>query len=378
MMATTSSQALWYSTRATGIVALVLLTASVVLGALTTLRVGTTAWPRFTLQDLHRRISLLALVFVGLHVLTTVSDSFAPIGWVSVVVPFTSAYRRLWLGLGSVAFDLLLAVTISSLLRRHVAPRTWRALHWLAYASWPLAVVHGLGAGTDPHLGWMLILVVACVAAVVAVVGWRIVASWPARAGPRVLAGVTTVTALVALAAWTASGPLRPGWAARAGTPRALLAGSHRSVTGPAPSTPTTSTSAPAVSGAALPAPPYRAPLVGTISQGVVSGGAVRVDIVARTTGSLDAVLDVVILGTPDGSGGVAMQQSQVTFGTPGAPSQFAGRVSTLEGSRVVLALADQAGRPLDLRVDLSISGSQLSGELVSMPASGGRPGGLQ
>jgi len=378
MMATTSSQALWYSTRATGIVALVLLTASVVLGALTTLRVGTTAWPRFTLQDLHRRISLLALVFVGLHVLTTVSDSFAPIGWVSVVVPFTSAYRRLWLGLGSVAFDLLLAVTISSLLRRHVAPRTWRALHWLAYASWPLAVVHGLGAGTDPHLGWMLILVVACVAAVVAVVGWRIVASWPARAGPRVLAGVTTVTALVALAAWTASGPLRPGWAARAGTPRALLAGSHRSVTGPAPSTPTTSTSAPAVSGAALPAPPYRAPLVGTISQGVVSGGAVRVDIVARTTGSLDAVLDVVILGTPDGSGGVAMQQSQVTFGTPGAPSQFAGRVSTLEGSRVVLALADQAGRPLDLRVDLSISGSQLSGELVSMAASGGRPGGLQ
>jgi sulfoxide reductase heme-binding subunit YedZ len=380
MMATTSSQALWYATRATGIVALVLLTASVVLGALTTLRVGTAAWPRFTLQDLHRRVSLLALVFVGLHVITTVSDSFAPIGWVSVVVPFTSAYRRLWLGLGSVSFDLLLAVTISSLLRRHVAPRTWRALHWLAYASWPLAVVHGLGTGTDPHLGWMLFLVVACVVAVVAAVGWRIVAWWPARAGARVLAGVTTVVALVALAAWTASGPLRPGWAARAGTPRALLVGSHRLVVGPKPGTPTTSTSttAPAVSGAALPAPPYRSPLVGTISQGLVSGGVVRVDMAARTTGSLDAVLDVVIVGAPDGSGGVAMQQSQVTFGSPGAPSQFAGRVSALDGTRVELTLADQTGHSLDLRLSLSIAGSRLSGELASVGAGAGRPGGPQ
>ena len=90
------------------------------------------------------------MVFVGLHVVTTVSDAFAPIGWLSVVVPFTSPYRRLWLGLGTISVDVLLAVTISSLLRQRINPRTWRALHWLAYASWPLAVVHGLGTGTDP------------------------------------------------------------------------------------------------------------------------------------------------------------------------------------------------------------------------------------
>ena len=224
----TTSQWLWYTTRATGIVALVLLTASVVLGVLTSVRFETRSWPRFTFQDMHRRVSLLAVVFVALHVITTVSDAFAPIGWVSVVIPFTSPYRRLWLGLGTISVDLLLAVTISSLLRQRINPRSWRALHWLAYASWPLAVVHGLGTGTDPHLGWVIILVVACVAAVLIAITWRLVAGWPAHAGARVTAGAASVVAVIALAAWTALGPLRPGWAVRAGTPAALLAGSKK------------------------------------------------------------------------------------------------------------------------------------------------------
>ena len=229
MTAATSSQLLWYTTRATGIVALVLLSASMVLGLLTTLRVRTRTWPRFTLQDLHRRVSLLAVVFVALHVITTVSDSFAPIGWMSVVVPFTSPYRRLWLGLGTVSVDFLLAVTVSSLLRHRINPRTWRALHWFAYASWPLAVVHGLGTGTDPHLGWVMVLVVGCV---IAVLGARRVALAVGVAGASPGAGggavFTSIVAVIALVAWTANGPLRPGWAARAGTPRALLIGTAK------------------------------------------------------------------------------------------------------------------------------------------------------
>ena len=221
MAVVTSSQWLWYTTRASGIVALVLLTTSVVLGILTSVRFETRSWPRFASQDLHRRVSILAVVFVALHVTTTVSDAFAPIGWVSVVVPFTSPYRRLWLGVGTLSVDFLLAVTISSLLRQRIKPRSWRALHWLAYANWPLAVVHGLGTGTDPHLGWVIILVVACVAAVLIAISWRLVAGWPAHAGARVTAGTASVVAVIVLAAWTALGPLRPGWAVRAGTPAA-------------------------------------------------------------------------------------------------------------------------------------------------------------
>jgi sulfoxide reductase heme-binding subunit YedZ len=376
---------LWYATRATGIVALVLLTATVVLGVLTSVRFGTRTWPRFTLQDLHRRISLLAVVFIVLHVVTTVSDAFAPIGWLSVVVPFTSPYRRVWLGLGTAAVDLLLAVTISSLLRRKVHPRTWRTLHWLSYASWPLALAHGLGTGTDPHLGWVMLLVVGCVAAVLVAIGWRLVAGWPARAGTRVAAGATSVVAVIALAAWTATGPLRPGWALRAGTPHALLAGSQKGAPAPATagSTPASANGASASAGSpssvpsALPAPPFRASLAGTITQQTLSSSSVQLDIKARTSGTLDAVLDVVIVGTPDGSGGVAMQQSRASFGPPTVPAQYTGQIAGLDGSRLLLSLSNQAGTRLDLRVDVVISGSRVSGRLASV-SGGGAGGGLQ
>ncbi|MGD0320710.1 MAG: ferric reductase-like transmembrane domain-containing protein [Acidimicrobiales bacterium] len=230
-MIATSSHLLWYTTRATGVVALVLLTGTVVLGVLTSVRFGTTQWPRFALADLHRRVSLLSMVFIALHVVTTVSDSYAPIGWVSAFVPFTSSYRRLWLGLGTVAVDLLLAVTVSSLLRQRISHRAWRALHWLAYASWPVALLHGLGTGTDPHLRWMVLLTIACVAAVLTSIGWRLVSGWPADAGRRVVAGAGSVLAVIAIAVWAASGPLRPGWASKAGTPASLLGGSQGATT---------------------------------------------------------------------------------------------------------------------------------------------------
>jgi DMSO/TMAO reductase YedYZ heme-binding membrane subunit len=370
--AATSSQLLWYTTRATGIVALVLLSASVVLGLLTTLRVRTRTWPRFTLQDLHRRVSLLAVVFVALHVITTVSDSYAPIGWISVVVPFTSAYRRLWLGLGTVSVDLLLAITVSSLLRHRINPRTWRALHWLAYASWPLAVVHGLGTGTDPHLRWVILLVVGCVTAVLAALAWRLLTGWPARAAVRVAAGVTSAVAVIALVAWTANGPLRPGWAARAGTPRALLVGAQKAGAAvPVPSSPTP----PTTSAASLPPPPYQSAFEGTINQQTLSNATVRVEIKGATSGTLAASIDIVIVGAPDGSGGVAMQQGQATFGPTGSPAQYRGEIVGLEGSRVLLSLSDQVGSRLDLQVDLVQSGSRVTGELKSLRSPRGEGG---
>jgi hypothetical protein len=307
-----------------------------------------------------------------------VSDSFAPIGWVSTVVPFTSPYRRLWLGLGTVAVDLLLAVTASSLLRHRITPHSWRALHWLAYASWPLAVAHGLGTGTDPHLGWVLLLVVGCVAAVVGAVGWRLVSGWPARAGTRVVAATTSVVAVIALAAWTATGPLRPGWAARAGTPAALLAGSKTTVGAPPTTTPPSSAPGTArpPAPAALPAPPFHATFAGTITQQALSNGSEKVEIRAETSGSLVAVLVIAISGSPDGSGGVVMEQGQASFGPPGATTQYQGQVIGLDGPRILLSLADQAGTRMELRVDIVIVGSTVTGELAT--SSAGEGGGLR
>ncbi len=367
--AATSSQLLWYTTRATGIVALVVLTAAVVLGILTSVRFGTEQWPRFAIQSVHRRVSLLSVVLIGLHVVTTVSDAYAPIGWLSVFVPFTSSYRRLWLGLGTAALDLLLAVTVSSMLRQRISTRKWRTLHWLAYASWPLAVVHGLGTGTDPRLGWVILLVVGCVASVLGALAWRLAAGWPARAGRRMAGGATALLVVSGVTAWTALGPLRPGWAARAGTPSALLArASSNGVASGAPST-TTTTTTPTTGG--LPSPPFEASLAGTISQESKADGTIQVAITGTTSSSFAAAFTVVIVGAPDGSGGVVMQQSHAAFGPRSDPRQYQGRIARLDGPRLVLAMANSAGRPLDLRVDLAIAGNDVTGQLASVSTSG-------
>lgn len=168
-----SSVNLWYATRATGIVALVLLTVTTSLGVLTAGRVKSTL-PAFARADIHRRISALTAVFLAIHVLTSVLDSYVHIGWLSIVVPFTSSYHTFWLAFGTIAVDLFLAVAITSVLRRHISARTWRAVHWLAYLSWPVAVAHGLAMGTDTKLNWVLGLVAACIASVLGLTAWRI------------------------------------------------------------------------------------------------------------------------------------------------------------------------------------------------------------
>ena len=133
--------AFWYLTRSTGVVAYVLLSAAVVLGIVTTVGPGSRRWPRFATQGLHRTVSLLCVIFVSLHVVTTVADGYVPIGIVDALVPFHTPYRPLWIGLGAMSFDFLLAVAITSLLRRHLGLAAWRGVHWLAYACWPVASV---------------------------------------------------------------------------------------------------------------------------------------------------------------------------------------------------------------------------------------------
>jgi methionine sulfoxide reductase heme-binding subunit len=141
--------AYWYLTRGTGAVALILLTSSVALGVANVRRTHTEYVPRFVFDAVHRSASLLAVTFVVVHVPTSLLDGYAPIRVVDVVVPFASGYRPLWLGLGAVAFDLLIAVALTSVLRGRFGHRALRATHWLAYASWPVALLHGLGTGTD-------------------------------------------------------------------------------------------------------------------------------------------------------------------------------------------------------------------------------------
>lgn len=221
----------WYLTRASGTVALILLSGAVVLGVIDVRRWSTPRWPRFIVDSLHRSVSLLAMVFVGAHILTSVLDSFAPISLLDAFVPFAGSYRPFWLGLGAAAFDLLLAVTITSLLRRRIGDTTWRAVHWLAYASWPVALLHGLGTGSDVKSTWMLAVTLACLGSVLAAVLVRAIAAWrrhPERSRTA-LAGASVFT--LALALWLPAGPLGSEWARRSGTPSTLLPRSHEPAT---------------------------------------------------------------------------------------------------------------------------------------------------
>jgi len=224
----TATTPLWYITRATGLVALVLLTASTALGLLASVRYQRSGWPRFVTAGLHRNASVLACVFTGLHIITTLADGFAPIGLQDVVIPFISAYRPVWLGLGAAAFDLLLALTVTSLIRTRLSYRAWRLVHWTSYLCWPVAVLHGLGTGTDTRVRWVLVLTLGCVAVVAGLLGWRLAYGWPANATARLAGALALVLALVAGGAWLAAGPLQPGWARRAGTPPSLLSGHGR------------------------------------------------------------------------------------------------------------------------------------------------------
>jgi sulfoxide reductase heme-binding subunit YedZ len=178
-----SSPVLWYATRAAGLVTLLMLTASVLLGVMTTGRFASERWPRFLTTSLHRNISLLVLVFLALHVGTTVIDSYVSIPVTAVFVPFISSYHPFWLGLGAVALDLLVALVATSLIRNRLGLRAWRRVHWLAYLCWPIGLAHGLGIGTDRDTIWVFAMTIGCAAAVAAAATWRLVTT--ARAGAR-------------------------------------------------------------------------------------------------------------------------------------------------------------------------------------------------
>ncbi|HEY5057698.1 MAG TPA: ferric reductase-like transmembrane domain-containing protein [Gaiellaceae bacterium] len=325
-----SATAFWYLTRGTGIVALLLLTLVVVLGVSGVTRWRTERLPRFVVAGLHRNLTLLAIAFVVAHVVTTVADGYAPVRLRDAVVPFLSAYRPVWLGLGAVAFDLLLALTVTSLLRARVGLRTWRALHWLAYAAWPVALVHSLGSGSDARVGWMRLFGAVCTLLVGAAVLRRLANGSPWTAARGTAAAAVVLVPLLVLV-WYRGGPGKPGWAARAGTPSALLGGKS----------------------ASLPAPPFTSAVHGRIVQS-------RPDATGTVTVGIDLVstvgtTHVWLRGQSVAGGGVRVRDSRIAFGTGAVPNAYVGELASLDGTRLTAVLRNGAGVALDVVLALSI-----------------------
>lgn len=360
------STALWYLTRATGLVSLILLSATVVLGTVASVGWTGDRWPRFLSQSVHRNLSLFCIALIGVHVVTTVGDGYVPIGLADAVIPFRSPYRPIWVGLGAVAFDLLLAVAITSALRRRIGVAAWRGVHWLAYACWPIAVLHGLGSGSDARLPGAMLVFVLCTATVAAAVAWRLAAGRARSVTWRLGGAVAGAAVLIVITAFAAAGPLRPGWSRRAGTSTALLAqlsgsasASYSSASASASTTP--STSASPASG--IPSAPFETTVSGTVATSPPNAdGDAEVTLSLRPADTT-VPLVVRIIG-PAVNGGVALHRSEVTFG------QLSGQVTALDGSTVGAFVTGPTGS-LNLTMNLSLKpgAGTLTGQLSGSPA---------
>lgn len=348
---------LWYATRGAGAMTLVLLTLSVIMGVGEVRRWRPAGTPLFAVADLHRMVSLLALALLCVHIGATLLDPFPKLGIATAVVPFAGSYRPLWVGLGALAFDLLLAVTVTSLVRRRLGYRAWRAVHWAAYAVWPVALLHGLGTGSDVRSAWMQALTLACFAAVAAVVIARLAGPGVA-AGTREGAAASGLIAAIALAIWAAQGPLADGWARRAGTPTKVLTAFAPVSKRPAPQADPLATA-------------FSASLAGPVAQGHAADGSAVVDLRMRLSGSRSGVLRIRLGGVPTAGGGVQVQTSAITLGPASDPARFSGRVESLDGPDLRALVGSADGRALRLDVHLAIGDARATGQLSAVPVRG-------
>jgi DMSO/TMAO reductase YedYZ heme-binding membrane subunit len=340
----------WDTARAGGFLAYILLTFAVAAGLVLRNRWQSARWPRLVTNELHGYLSLLALVFIAVHVLAVLVDPFTRFGLAEVLVPFASHYRPVWMSLGIVALYLLLAVWLSSQLRARIGHRTWRSIHVLAYGVYGTATVHGLGTGSDTRTVWAPILYASSVVLVCALAGRRLLVP-PAR-GDRARPGLAVAggLAVVAMVAWTGVGPLAAHWGARAGG-----VVDHRAAAAALPSG-TRTAPTPRSGDVAL---PFRAKFNGHVAvQPVDQSGRVTVRIDGALRGGTRDHLEIYLRGIPLENGGVEMEQSRVRMGAETALYQ--GQIVALRGTQLVAALHSDK-RQLRLGITLNLSGDGLA-----------------
>ena len=183
-----TGSSLWYLSRGTGVLSVVMLTLAIVLGALTRGGRALPGLPRFAVAGLHRNLSLLAVAFLAVHITSAVIDPYVTLRWVDVLIPFGASYQPVWVGLGALSLDLMIAMLVTSALRRRIGHRSWSAVHALVYLAWPVALVHTFMLGPDVTGGPQRVLAVGCVLASSTALGWRLLtkpdrvpdfAGWP-------------------------------------------------------------------------------------------------------------------------------------------------------------------------------------------------------
>lgn len=331
MGSTASPSLFWFVARGSGMLAYVLLTVVVVLGIAVSRHWRNERWPRLLIESAHRWLTLIFFAFIAVHTVTVLVDPFTHFGLRDILVPFGSAYRTIWLGLGVLAGELALAIGASVWLRPWIGYRAWHALHLLTYLLFPLSLLHGLGTGTDTTEGWAAALYAASAVAVAGALIWR---TMDLHAWRRVaLSG--SLLGGAAVVVWCLHGPYAPGWATAAGTPKSVLAAAakQRGVpsTSPTPSIP------------ALPSQLSDAVSGQTLSTG---GGS---DILLRGTGSGSTPLDLAVQ--------LAQTRRQLTgevqVRTADHVPWCAGPIVGVSGQSTIIADCSGYGRQVQLQLTL-------------------------
>ena len=318
----------WYAARAAGVVAYVLLTLVVLLGITLSGRARLPRWPAFAVTDVHRFASLLVGVFLGIHVLAIGIDTYTPFSLTQLVVPGASSYRPLWVALGIVAAELLLAVAVTNLLKSRIPHRLWRRAHYLTLLVWMGATAHGIGAGTDAGTAWLRTLYIVSIAAVPAAVAWRVLRRRLPEA--RILQPAAAA-ALLGLALVLGFDTL----------PHGLGAGSARAAS-------------------AAPAPPasLSASFSGSVEQRRGSAGAL-VSVVGKGSGARSVLLRIDIAALDDRTTDTSLQLEDVASGTI-----CKGTVTALNGSGFSGTCAFPGGPTRSVGGDWQVSGNSVSGRV--------------
>jgi Ferric reductase like transmembrane component len=203
----------WDVARAGGFTAFVLLTLSVANGLALSLHMQSPRWPRIINSELHNFLTLLALIFTGVHILAIWVDPFTSFGWNEVFIPFASHYRTVWMALGIVAFYIGIAIGISTWLRPRIGYKVWRALHTLTLLLFGLVVVHGIATGSDTRTSWGAAIYASSVVLVGTLLWMRLRKPLNAKSRAHPVLALAIVVLVAVGTVWTLLGPLQPGWA---------------------------------------------------------------------------------------------------------------------------------------------------------------------
>ncbi len=353
----------WDIARTGGLVAYALLTGSVAIGLLLSLGWRSPRWTRFVTNEVHRFVTLLALVFIVIHGVAIAIDPFIKMSLADVLVPFLTSYRPVYVAFGIIAGYLAVAVYLSERIRGRIGYTWWRRFHGFAFVAFALALVHGIGTGSDTRSIGALGIYGSSLFLVGLLLILRLLPDPPRRARP-VVAGMT-ILGVAAVVGFTVIGPLQPGWNAKAGgaASTATVAPSDGAATSAAgnASTPA-ATPAPAGLGVTVSSP---LPFDGTLSR---RGRAVQVQ--GQTTDGSGAFLFQLVGDDDD-----ARTSGQVVLNT-GTGQVCQGTVASVGDTTIDATCATADGTRWSLRLAVTrASQGQISGTVEVSPDGGSAPG---